>query len=253
MTPQITLQLYSLREQFAKDFQGTLEAIREIGFTNVEPAGYYNLTVDSYAKALSAHGLQAPSAHMGLPVGNDANELIENALTLGCRYIITGVPPKGKESVSTLDEVKRTAELYTTAAENAAKHGLFVGYHNHDWDLAEIDGQRLYKVFLQNTPDTVLWEADVFWVARAGIDPVQFIQEIGSRGRLLHLKDGIVADKSVEIPFRPCGEGEVNLIAAAKSSEAAELAAVELDAYPGEMLDAVRKSYQYLTSNNLAL
>ena len=252
MTPDITLQLYSLREQFAENFQGTLEAIRAIGFSNVEPAGYYGRSVKDYAAALKALDLKAPSAHSGLPIGDQTNEVIEAALELGCRYLITGGPPSWQDNFTTIDGIKHTAELYAKAAENAAKHGLHVGYHNHDWDLAEVEGQHAYRVFLENTPESVLWETDVYWVARAGIDPVAFIREIGARGRLLHLKDGALKDLSAEIPFLPAGTGDVDLIAAAGASEVAELAAVELDAYSGDMLDAVRQSYEYLTQKGLA-
>jgi len=252
MTPQLTLQLYTLRDALSENFEATFETIREIGFKNVEPAGLSGRSPKEYAKYLNALGLKAPSAHSPLPIGDDRNKVIDTALEIGCRYLITGCPPAWQENFTSIDGIKRTAELYTEAAENATKHGLFVGYHNHDWDLLEVEGQSAYRVFLENTPETVLWETDVFWVARAGLDPVAFIQEIGARGRLLHLKDGHLKNREITPPFLPAGAGEVDLITAAKSSQFAEYSAVELDAYDGDMLDAVRKSYQFLTEQGLA-
>lgn len=252
MIPEITVQLYSLREQFAENFEKTLDAVRSIGFENVEPAGYHGLTPKEFRAQLDQRGLKAPSAHCGLPVGEDANEIIDAALEIGIRYLISGVPPGGQENYQSLDRVHKMADLYAEAADKAEKHGLLVGYHNHDWDLCEIDGQRAYQIFLEKTPDSVFWEADVFWVARAGIDPAEFVRELGQRARLLHLKDGAVKDLSLNPPFLPCGEGDVDLKAAASAGKYTEFAAVELDAYNGDMLEAIEKSYQYLTQNGLA-
>lgn len=252
MTPEITLQLYTLREQFGQDFEGTLKAVQQIGFKNVEPAGFHGRTAKEYKESLDRLGLKAPSAHSLLPVGEDANKIIDDALEVGIRYLVTGVPPNAAENYKSLDRVKKMAELYVEGAENAAKHGLFVGYHNHNWDLAEVEGKRGYQEFLKNTPSTVLWEADVYWVARAGLDPVDFLNELGERARLLHLKDGAIQDLSLQPPYLPCGEGDIDLPAAAQAGKFAEYAAVELDEYSGDMLQAVEKSYQYLTEKGLA-
>lgn len=252
MTPQITLQLYTLREQLEKDYEGTIRAVANMGFPCVEPAGFPGSSAAAAAKLFKELGITAPSAHCPLPIGEAKNEIIETALELGHRYLITGVPPKGQESMVSIDTVKFAAEQYGQAAENAAAHGLQVGYHNHDWDLVEIDGQPAYHIFLAHTPETVLWEADLFWVARAGLDPVGFLREIGSRGKVLHFKDGHIADREIAPPFLPAGEGDVDLIAADKAADHAEYIAVELDAYNGDMMEAVQKSYTYLTENNIA-
>ena len=166
-----------------------------------------------------------------------------------------------------MDALKAMIDLYCEAAENAAEHGIQVGYHNHDWDLAEIDGQRGYKYFLAHTPETVLWEADLFWVARAGLDPAEFVKEIGPRGTCLHFKDGAV-EMSAEFteaetedgkimvsdasPFLPAGAGQVDLVAAAKAAEHMAYAVVELDSYVGDMMQAVQQSYTYLTTQGMA-
>ncbi len=79
------------------------------------------------------------------------------------------------------------------------------------------------------------------------------MQEIGPRGKVLHFKDGHNTDRSIEIPFLPAGQGEVDLIAAAKVGNDAEYIAVELDAYDGDMLKAVEQSFLYLTENKIAV
>lgn len=267
MIPEITVQLYSVRQLAAADYEKTLRAIADIGFGNVEPAGFPGSTPAQAAKLFKELGLKAPSCHGPLPIGEKRNEILETALLLGHKYLITGCPPKFQEHYTSADSVKAMTELYCQAADFVAPHGLQVGYHNHDWDLKDVDGKPGYRYFLENTPDTILWEADLFWVARAGLDPVKFVKEIGPRGKVLHYKDGAVNTKdtfkeavtssgrvmvSDASPFLPAGAGQVNLIGAAKAAAYVEYAAVELDSYVGDMMEAVRESYAYLTKNRLA-
>lgn len=267
MVPQISVQLYSVREQAAADYEGTIRAIAEMGFANVEPAGYPGSSPAEAAKLFADLGLSAPSCHCGLPIGENKNQVIDDALTMGHRYIVTGCPPKFKENYESADKIKAMVALYCEAAEVAAENGLLVGYHNHDWDLIDVDGKPGYRHFLESTPDTVLWEADLFWVARAGLVPADFVKEIGSRGKLLHLKDGIVTAEgefteaetedgkimvSSSTPFLPAGAGQVDLVAASAASEHVEYAVVELDSYEGDMMKAVQESYTYLTTEGIA-
>ena len=267
MLPEITVQLFSVRAEAAADYEGTIRAIADMGFANVEPAGFPGSTAEKAAKLFKELNLKAPSCHEELPIGDEKNRIIEEALELGIKYIITGCPANFKESYKSADTIKVLAEQYCIAAESVAEHGMQVGYHNHDWDLIDVDGKPGYKYFLENTPDTVLWEADIFWVARAGIDPVDFLKEIGPRGKVLHFKDGAVdtdakfteaetEDGKIMIssdkPFLPAGTGQVDLIAASKAATYAEYIAVELDTYKGNMMKAVQESYTYLTTNNIA-
>ncbi len=265
--PELSVQLYSVRELAKQNYEAMIRAIADIGFSCVEPAGYPGSTPEAASKLFKELGLRAPSCHGGLPVGEDKNRIIEEALMMGHEAIITGCPPNFREDYTSLDRVRALAELYAEAAENAAPHGIQVGYHNHDWDLAEVEGRRGYQVFLENTPESVLWEADIFWVARAGLDPSAFVQEIGPRGKFLHFKDGVVGggeafremeteDGKIMVsdasPFLPAGRGQVDLLAASKAAVHADYIVVELDSYVGDMMEAVAESYRYLTGNGIA-
>lgn len=267
MSAKISVQLYSVREQAKEDYAKTIRAIADMGFTNVEPAGYPGSSPSLAAKLFKELGLSAPSCHGPLPIGEDKNKIIEEAQMMGHKYIITGCPANFDKDFANIDTVKATAERYTEAAEFAAQYGIQVGYHNHDWDLAETNGVRLYKIFLENTPDTVLWEADLFWVTRAGLSPVDFVKEIGVRGKCIHYKDGIASDQSEfteadtedgkimisnSTPFTPAGTGDVDLLGASEVAEFVEYGVVELDSYAGDMMSAVRESYTYLTSKGIA-
>jgi len=267
MIPQITVQLYSVREQAAANYEATIRAIAAMGFGCVEPAGFPGSSPAAAAKLFQELGLKAPTCHGPLPLGEKKNQVIEDALLLGHEAIITGCPPEFKANFASADAVKATAALYCEAAANAAEHGLQVGYHNHDWDLINVDGRPGYQIFLENTPETVLWEADIFWVAKAGLDPVAFLKEIGPRGKALHFKDGVISasdtfkeaeteDGKIMVsdssPFLPAGTGQVDLQAASKVATFAKYIAVELDSYTGDMMKAVQESYNYLTSTGIA-
>jgi sugar phosphate isomerase/epimerase len=267
MTPEITVQLYSVRKLAEADYEGTIRAIAGMGFGNVEPAGFPGFSAAKAAKLFKDLGLKAPSCHRALPVGENKNAVIDEVLMLGHKYIITGCPPDFRASFATTDAIKATAELYCEAADFSAQHGIQVGYHNHDWDLAEVDGTPAYRVFLENTPESVLWEADIFWVTKAGLNPAEFIREIGRRGKVLHFKDGIINTTdtfteaetqdgkimiSISTPFLPAGTGQVDLPGASKAAAYAEYIAVELDSYAGDMMKAIQESYSYLTKTGIA-
>jgi len=265
--PEISVQLYSVRDAAKQNYEATIRAIAAMGFGCVEPAGYPGSTPAAAAKLFRELGLRAPSCHCGLPIGDAKNEILETAQMMGHEALITGCPPQFKEHFSSLDRVKAMADLYSEAAANAATIGVQVGYHNHDWDLTLVDGVRAFEVFLERTPASVLWEADIFWVRRAGLDPAEFLRLIGPRGRFLHFKDGVVnsgdtfVEKTTEsgkvmvskaAPFLPAGRGQIDLKAAAAAATHAEYIVVELDSYDGDMMEAVAESYRYLTQEGIA-
>ncbi len=267
MIPQITVQLYSVRDLASQNYEATIREIADIGFGCVEPAGYPGYTAEKAVKLFQELGLKAPTAHIGLPVGENKNAIIEQALLMGHKYLITGCPPDFTKNYASMDSVKAMTELYCEAAANLAPYGLQVGYHNHDWDLVKVDGEVAYKYFLSHTPESVVYEADIFWVAKAGLDPAAFIREIGVRGKALHFKDGVISAQdtfteaktesgnvmiSNSVPFRPAGKGQVDMIGASKAIQHTDYIAVELDSYDGDMMQAVRESYQYLTRNKIA-
>lgn len=267
MKPTISVQLYSVRDHAKADYAKTIRTIVDMGFPIVETAGFPGTTVQEAEKLFKELGITSPTCHGSLPIGDKKNEIIENAQRLGTKYIITGCSPKFREDFASVDAIKKCAELYAEAAAFAAKFGIQVGYHNHDWEMVDMEGKPAYRWFLESTPDTVLWEADVFWVSRGGRNAPDFVKEIGVRGKAIHFKDGRVSKKgefkevenasgkvvvSDDKPFLPAGKGQVDLKGVAAAAKYCEYAVVELDTYEGEVLDAIRESYQWLTANGIA-
>ena len=244
---KISVQLCSVRDELDQDIKGTLAKLAEIGFRYVEPAGYRGLDVKDFARALSEAGLQAPSMHGKLPVGDNKNQAIEEALSIGAKYVITGGPVGGWETWDSSDSIKRKAELYNQAAENAAPHGIQVGFHNHDKEMQDVDGRPAYRIFLETAAPEVLWTIDTYWVQVGGRDPQEVIKEAGARTKILHIKDGPgVKDE----PMVAAGDGIMNFPPLITAAEYAEYLCIELDSCATDMMTAVKKSFHYLQNLN---
>jgi len=249
MPAPIALQLYTLREQAAKDYAGTVRKVAEMGYIGVEPAGYPGTTVEAAARLFKDLGLKVGSAHLGLPVGQDKQSNIDQAGTLGVDYIVTG---KGPKDFETLDLVKATCEQFNEAAANARAAGFRFGIHNHWWEFSPLaqTGQPVYQHMLEYLSRDVCFQVDTYWVQTGGCNPAAVVAELGTRCPLLHIKDG-PCDR--EKAMQPCGEGKVDfpaIVEAAKGTT--EWMIVELDRCDTEMVEAVEKSYRYLVGKGLA-
>ena len=101
MTPEIALQLYTLRTQAQEDFEGMVRMVAGMGYIGVEPAGFPGTTPEAAGKLFSELGLKVPSAHTGLPLGDSKNEVLEAMAAIACPRLVTG---KGPDDFNTLDK-----------------------------------------------------------------------------------------------------------------------------------------------------
>lgn len=193
LTPEsIALQMYTLRDQTAADFLGTLRQVADIGYPAVELAGYGNLSVADLRAALDEHGLKAVSAHIPITAFETRrDEALAEAVTLGCNYVVVPfLPPERRDAAHAPGIVALLNE--TGAAAQAA--GLVLCYHNHAFEYEPLAGSRAGETFfdylIANTdPDRVAFELDVFWTMVAGVDPVTELTRLIGRVPLVHLKD----------------------------------------------------------------
>lgn len=248
MSAPVGLQLYSLREELASDFEGVVRKVAEIGFAGVETAGFPGTTPQRAAKLFSELGLKVPGAHLPLPLGNKKTETLETMSILGCRYLICSwLDPK--IYYTSLDGIRRACDLLNEAGTVAAQNDLILVYHNHWSEYEQVDGQYVYQVMLQHLDPKVLFEFDTYWAQVAGVDAATVLKSLGDRAPLLHIKDGPLKQ---DVPQVAVGEGQMDfhkvIDAAGKS---ARWLIVELDECATDMMEAVRKSYQYLTREGL--
>jgi sugar phosphate isomerase/epimerase len=192
------IQLYSVRQQMAKDFEGTLAAVRQAGYLEVESAALPKKTAADIRKALDQAGLKCVSSHRSFgDVTKDLDATTEFEKTIGVSYIICPGPgrknppvPGKKTGPLTIDDWKYNAEEFNKTGEKLKKAGINFGYHNHYVEFEPVDGQVPYEVLLKLCdPDKTTFEMDCGWVKVAGQDPIALMQKYPYRFSMFHVKD----------------------------------------------------------------
>lgn len=177
------LQLYSIRDYTEKDFKGTLRKVAEMGYTGVEFAGYGGLEANELRALLDELKLEAVSSHVSLDAMRDNLDAeIDYLVTLGAKNITC---PWGDVS-SRENALKLAAELNEYALRCKEK-GLTFSYHNHAHEFTADNGELPIDIMLDNAPDVML-EPDLYWVAHAGVDPLEYLKKRIDRCALMHFK-----------------------------------------------------------------
>ena len=190
LTGSVGLQLYSLRHIFEKgDVAGTLARVRQWGFTDIEVAGFYDLTPADYAAALKKAGLRAASYGAGYEqLRDDTDSVIRNAQAVGARYVMTAWIPHDRPFSREVAEA--AAGHFDTWGRKLKDAGLQFAYHVHGYEFQPGADGTLFDLIAKSTdPALVAFEMDVFWVARGGGDPVALFRAHPGRFPLTHLKD----------------------------------------------------------------
>ncbi len=186
---RLGLQLYSLREQFAKDVPGTLDKVRDFGFKYVELAGTYGLSPEKFKDELDARGLKAVSGHYPYErFRDDLDGIVRDSNTLGLKYAgCAWIPHQGD---FTEKDCREAAKVFNHAGEVLAQHGIKFFYHTHGYEFQPYGSENLFNLLLSETkPKFVTYEMDIFWVVHGGQNPVSLFQKFGDRFELVHLKD----------------------------------------------------------------
>jgi sugar phosphate isomerase/epimerase len=247
MKPAIALQLYTLREIAADDFEGMVRMVAGMGYVGVEPAGFPGSSAEAAGKLFKELGLEVPSAHTAMPLGDTKNEVLDAMSAIGCPRVVTG---KGPDDFNTLDKIKATCDLFNEANAAVTAAGLTFGIHNHWWEYTAVEGVYPYQVMLERLDPGILFEIDTYWVQTAGCDVPAVVREVGDRAPLLHIKDGPCDAK---LPMTAVGAGVMNfptIVAAAGAVP--QWLIVEQDRTAGDMVADVQASYTYLIGKSLA-
>jgi len=185
----IGLQLYTLRDQMAEDFTGTIERLAEIGYNELEFAGYYGNSPQEVKALLDRLGLRGTSAHHGLDDLNaNLSAILDTAEGIGIEYIV--LPYIGQDMRSEAG-YGQLADACNRIGAACSERGFGFAYHNHDFEFDALGDETAMDFLLKNTdPAVVNIELDLFWVAVADHDPVDFFQRYPGRFKLCHIKDG---------------------------------------------------------------
>jgi sugar phosphate isomerase/epimerase len=193
---QISVQLYTLRNQNAIDLEGTLAELAEIGYTRVEHAGFVGRTAAQFRTALNNAGLRATSGHVGIPQPFNADtwqRALADANIVGNKFIVHpffGVGASGP--IRDAAVYRAFAADLNKAGALARKAGLSFGYHNHQYEFLRQNGTSKtgFDILTAETdPKLVHLEVDLFWAFRGASDPVDLIQKHRGRIRQVHVKD----------------------------------------------------------------
>ncbi len=258
----VGIQLYSVRDEIFKDPRGVIKKIAAAGYSEVEMFGlnaenkFYGLTVKEFAQLLKDNKLKSPSGHY-MPEkflfengnGDDVKNFCDVGNALGNKYII--IPWMQEERRKTIDQYKALAERINKAAEICKKANLQLAYHNHDFEFADMNGQNGYDVLLNNTDkDLVKMELDLYWVVRAGHNPVELFKKHPGRFHLWHVKD---MDKQDKTKNTEVGNGLVDfksIFANAKLSGVKHYMVEQENNYKPDIFTSIKTSNSY-TKNKL--
>lgn len=250
------IQLYTVRDKMDSDVAGTLKMLADIGYREVEGAGYsdgkfYKKSPAEFLTLLRDNGLKMPSGHY--TTGNTMPEA-KGTLTNGWEKAVDDAGVVGQEYMvcaylfdeerKSADDYKKLAELMNRCGETCRKGGVQFAYHNHDFEFKEIDGRLPYDILLKETdPGLVKMELDLFWATKAGHDPVALFKASPGRFPLWHIKDMNSAGEFTEV-----GTGTIDFkrIFAAKKTAGMKHFFIEQDQIKGDVRDSVVTSYTNL-------
>ena len=207
----VGLQLYTVRDDMAKDFKGTLQKVKELGYDGVEFAGMYDHTPAEIKAMCAEIGLNPISAHVPLQeMLEDIDKVIADYKAIGCQYIV--VPYVTEERRPGGEKFLQMVEEIRTIGQKCKEAGLVLLYHNHDFEFAKTESGEFGLDYLYaNVPaDLLQTELDQCWVKYAGQDPVAYLQKYSGRSPVVHLKDYYASGEQKEDPYALIGlnEGE---------------------------------------------
>lgn len=240
-------QLYTVRDLVAQDFAGTLERVAKLGYGAVELGGMHGLPSAEVRRILDDNGLKVSGNHVGIDqLETDLPRIIDEQKAVGNDYVV--VPWMPEERRQGAAGWRATANLLAGFGAQLKKEGLTLAYHNHSFEFESFDGVYGLDILFGTADETCLAsELDTYWVQHGGEDPAAYIRKLAGRCPLVHLKDmGAGPDR----PFAEVGSGILDWDAVFAAGEEAGVVwyIVEQDTCPGDPMESIGKSLEYLKS-----
>ncbi len=248
---EIGLQLYSVRDAMQEAPKETVREVGEMGYTFVEAAGYadgkfYGMEPKAFTALVEESGMKFLSSHTGQPLPDSASwdetmewwdQCIEAHAEAGVRYIVQ--PSMGEKGYNSLEGLQRYCEYFEAVGEKCREEGIVFGYHNHDQEFSELEGQIIYDYMLKNTdPAKVFFQIDLYWIQEGGKNVVDYFTRYPGRFPLWHVKDEKELGESGKMDFQTIFDhaGIAGL----------DYIIVEVEKYDYDPLESVRMSLEYL-------
>ncbi|WP_322924766.1 sugar phosphate isomerase/epimerase [Paenibacillus campi] len=243
---KVGLQLFTVREDLERDFEGTIAKIAELGYQGVEFAGFYGRSAEQIADLLKQHNLEVVGSHTQYnDLLNDAQSLIDYNKAIGNKYII--VPYLSEEQRGNWSELFANLRKI---AEVCNQNDVVLLYHNHDFELSEKIGDHtvLDALYAELPADLIQVELDTAWVQYSGYDAIEYIDKYAGRLPLVHWKDFKRTDDGIQM--MELGEGEVPVarVGDAADKAGAEWIIVEQDNSLQAPLQSIEQSINWVKS-----
>jgi sugar phosphate isomerase/epimerase len=266
--PGIGLQLYTIRDAMATDVAGSLKKVADAGYKYIELAGYadgkfYNMEPVEFRKLVNSLGMEILSSHtqveaQGITLDN-AKKMAEDHAKLGVKYCVQ--PWVVEEARTSVVSYQKMVADWNKVGSIMKEHGIMFGYHNHNFEFDTVEGKIPYfDIFLAELDkDLVTMELDIFWVSKAGQNPVEIIKKYPGRFQIFHMKDMYTNEAPFFTTtgvkdFAPVGEGIINFkdIMAVKDIAGMKYMIVEQDqSRDGRPFDDIQKSITNLKTKIL--
>jgi len=247
------LQLYSLRNQFSEDVEGSLAQIRDWGITYIEGGGTYGYTQDEFLALLEKYGLKTASIGASFEeLENDPAALIAQAKAFGASYVMCAwVPHKGDEFGEA--ETRKAIEVFNKAGKVLADAGLTLAYHAHGYEFRPYEGGTLFDLMAREAR-YFKFEMDVYWVQHGGGKPLELLNKYPDKFALMHLKDmenGVVGNQSGHEDVETnviLGTGQVDIAGLVKRGAELGIRYMFIEDESSRVLSQVPESLKYLRS-----
>ncbi|MCP9746985.1 sugar phosphate isomerase/epimerase [Lacihabitans sp. CS3-21] len=222
------MTLYTVRNEMGKDPKATLKAVADLGYKYIEAVEYkdgkfYGMLPDEFKSYTKSLGLKPISIHMGAMTTSNADKLISDVKAAGFKYFVAPVPPMGmfkfdpkSRSLTMTDDVERLTSVLDTISRKAHAAGLKFLYHNHAFEFEKNSkGIIPMEYMLEHLdPKYVNFQMDLYWVTKAGVDPVELFKKYPKRFKIWHVKD--MDDQG---RFAPVGKGKIDFARILKNAK----------------------------------
>ncbi|MBE6731173.1 MAG: sugar phosphate isomerase/epimerase [Ruminococcaceae bacterium] len=233
------IQLYSVRDDLEKDFEGTLKKIKAMGYDGVEFAGLYGNCPCKIKKICAELDLIPISAHVPFAEMIENPEVLKDYAEIGCKFVVIPyLTEEYRPGNEKFGEVIEGAKLLGTKANEL---GMKLCYHNHDFEFVKLNGEYALDILYKEvSADLLQTEIDTCWVNVGGENPAEYVKKYAGRAEIVHLKDfnggksenmyaliGIdeeakeEAENANKFEFRPVGYGVQNFPAILEASKEA--------------------------------
>lgn len=244
---KVGVQVYTIRDDAAADFNGSMKQISEMGYDGVELAGLYGLEAADIRKTLDELNLEAISAHVSYEeLYEDLDKTLDNYQVIGCSYIT--IPMLWKDRLWGGEKYEETLRYMHVIAKACAKRGMKMLYHNHDFEFYRTDNETyaLDDLFAEFAVGELDPEFDTCWVEVAGEDACAYLKKYQGRCDLIHVKD---FRRKEEIEQVAVGDGDMDFPALVKTAKECGTTwlIVEQDDHPfATPLENIKASVKYL-------